>query len=92
MKPISDKVVLKPVDAQDVTTGGVIIPDTSQEATMVGEIIAVGPGFHLMSGERGSMQTKVGDHVVYPKGGARKFDHEGEEYLVIREPELLTIV
>ena len=45
-----------------------------------------------MSGDRGDMQTKVGDHVIYPKHGAKKFDHEGEEYLVIREPELLTIV
>ena len=92
MNPISDKGILVPVDAQDMTSGGVIIPDTSQEATMVGEVIAVGPGYHLMNGDRGDMQTKVGDHVVYPKHGCKKFEKDGEEYLIIREPELFTIL
>tara|TARA_R110001599_G_scaffold1706_5_gene8474 strand:- start:25109 stop:25387 length:279 start_codon:yes stop_codon:yes gene_type:complete len=92
MNPISDKVVLKPIDAQDVTTGGVIIPETAQDATMMGEIVAVGPGFHLMNGDRGSMQTSVGDKVVYPKHGCKKFEQDGEEYLIIREPELLVIL
>ena len=92
MKPISDKVVLKPIDAQDVTLGGVIIPETAQDATMMGEIVAVGPGYHLMDGSRGDMQTSVGDKVVYPKHGCKKFEQDGEEYLIIREPELFVIL
>ena len=57
-KPINDNVIIKPIDAQDVTFGGVIIPDTSQEATMVAEVIATGPGAVLLDGKRHDMQTK----------------------------------
>lgn len=90
--PIGDKVVIKRVDDGDVTSGGVIIPDTTQEALIKGEVIAVGPGMQLISGSRGNMQCKVGDTVVFQKHGARKVELEGEEYLVIREPDLETII
>jgi len=91
-KPINDNVIIKPIDAQDVTFGGVIIPDTSQEATMVAEVIATGPGAVLLDGKRHDMQTKKGDRVVYAKFGAKKLDHEGEEYLICKEADLLTII
>ena len=90
--PIGDKVVVKKLGGDDVTSGGVIMPDTSQEAVVRGEVIAVGPGQLLISGSRGAMQSKVGDTVVFPKHGAKKIELDGEEYLIIREPDLETII
>tara|TARA_A100001015_G_C14898995_1_gene675614 strand:- start:217 stop:504 length:288 start_codon:yes stop_codon:yes gene_type:complete len=91
-KPINDNVVIKPIDAQDVTHGGVIIPDTSQEATMQAEVIAHGPGAVLLDGKRHNMMVTVGDKVVYAKFGAKKLDFEGEEYMICKEADLLTII
>jgi chaperonin GroES len=90
--PIGDKVVIKRLDEGDVTSGGVILPDTTQEALIKGEVMAVGPGTLLLSGSRGAMQCKIGDTVVFQKHGARKVELEGEEFLVIREPDLETII
>ena len=90
--PISDKVVIKKLDDADVTSGGVIMPDTSQEAVVKGEVIAVGPGMMLISGSRGDMQCKVGDSVLFLKNSARKVEIDGEEYMIIREPDLETIL
>ena len=90
--PIGDKVVVRKLDDADVTSGGVIMPDTTQEAVIRGEVIAVGPGQLLISGSRGHMQCKVGDVVVFLKHSARKTELEGEEYLIIREPDLETII
>ncbi len=90
--PISDKVVIKKTDADEVTSGGVIMPDTTQEAVITGEVVAVGPGQLLLSGSRGHMQCKVGDTVVFLKHSARKTEIEGDEYLIIREPDLETII
>ncbi len=90
--PIGDKVVIKKTDADDITSGGVIMPDTTQEAVVTGEVVAVGPGVMLLSGSRGNMQCKIGDTVVFLKHSARKTELEGEEYLIIREPDLETII
>jgi len=90
--PINDNVIIKPIDAQDVTYGGVIIPDTSQEATMQAEVVAIGPGAVLLDGNRHNMQCKVGNTVVYAKFGAKKLDYKGEEYLICKEADLLTII
>ena len=90
--PIGDKVVIKKTDADDITSGGVIMPDTTQEAVVTGEVVAIGPGVLLLSGSRGDMQCKVGDTVVFLKHSARKTELEGEEYLIIREPDLETII
>jgi len=90
--PINDNVVIKPVDTQDVTHGGVIIPDTSQEATLEAEVVAKGPGAVLMDGKRHDMQVSVGSKVVYAKFGAKKLDYQGEEYLICKEADLLTII
>ena len=89
--PIGDKVVIKKLH-DDVTIGGVIMPDTTQEAIVTGEGIAVGPGVQLISGSRGHMQCKVGDTVMFLKHSARKTEIDGEEYLIIREPDLETII
>lgn len=90
--PIGDKVAIKKLDPEDVTSGGVILPDTTQEGTVRGEVIAVGPGLMLISGTRGEMQCKVGDIVILPKHGAKKLELKGEEILLIREADLETII
>jgi len=90
--PINDNVVIKPIDAQDVTHGGVIIPDTSQEATMEAEVVAIGPGAVLLDGKRHSMQCDVGSRVVYAKFGVKKLEYQGEEYMICKEADLLTII
>ena len=89
--PIGEKVVLKQVEKDGQTAGGVIIPDTTHEGSRHGEILAVGPGRLLENGQRGHMQCKVGDIVVYPKVG-NTFEAEGEEYMIVREIDLLTIL
>jgi len=90
--PIGDKVVVRKLDDADVTSGGVIMPDTTQEAVVRGEVIAVGPGQLLISGSRGNMQCKIGDTVVFPKHGAKKVEIDGDDYMIIREPDLETII
>ena len=90
-RPIADKVVVKRHEAKGQTTGGVIIPDTTHEGTYQGEILAVGPGRILENGERSQMQVSVGDIVIYPKVG-NIFEAEGEEYILVREIDLLTIL
>ena len=91
-EPVADKVILKEIDGASVSQGGVIIPDTSQEGTQTGEVIAVGPGAIMLDGKYCNMQTKPGDIVVYPKYGAKKLEYEGEDYLILKENEILTIL
>lgn len=90
--PIDQRVVLKQIEVTGTTSGGVIIPDTTKEGTEIAEVIAVGPGRQLESGGRNTMQCKVGDTVVIPKHGFNRFDADGEEYYIIREIDILTIL
>ena len=89
-QPIQDRVVIQPIH-EDVTQGGVIIPDTSQDGILQGTVIAVGPGLLLITGEHGAMQCKPGDVVYYSRMTAQRFDDEDNLY-VVKESELLTIV
>jgi chaperonin GroES len=89
--PIADKVVIKKIENEGQTTGGVIIPDTTHEGTRHAEVIAVGPGRWLDNGERAEMQVKVGDKIIYPKVG-NICEVEGEEYYIVREIDILTIL
>jgi|TARA_R110000787_G_scaffold72900_1_gene162533 chaperonin GroES len=90
-KPIADKVIIKKIENEGQTLGGVIIPDTTQEGSRHAEVIAVGPGRILESGDRTSMQCKVGDTVIFPKMG-NIIEVEGEEFYIVREIDILTIL
>tara|TARA_R100001198_G_C5228469_1_gene208383 strand:- start:14 stop:301 length:288 start_codon:yes stop_codon:yes gene_type:complete len=90
-RPIADKVVIKKIENEGQTSGGVIIPDTTQEGSRHAEVIAVGPGRWLDNGNRAEMQVKVGDKIVYPKTG-NIVEVEGEEYYIVREVDILTIL
>ena len=91
-EPIGDKIVVKVIDGNDTTDGGVILPDIAQEDTMRATVVAVGPGAVLLDGSYCKMQTKEGDVVVYPKMGAKKIQYNDEEYLVLKENDILTIL
>ena len=91
-EPIADKIIVKATDANDTTDGGVILPDIAQEDTMQAEVISVGPGAVMIDGSYSVMQTKPGDIVVYPKFGAKKLEYRGDEYLILKENEVLTIL
>ena len=91
-EPIADKIIVKSTDTNDTTEGGVILPDIAQEDTMQAKVIAVGPGAIMIDGTYCKMQTKPGDIVVYPKFGAKKLDYNGDEYLILKENDVLTIL
>jgi chaperonin GroES len=94
LTPIEDRVVCKPVDAADMTSGGVILPDMNQEGSIIAKVIAVGPGRPcLFNGDKVvAMVTKVDDLIALPKFGAQKIEVDGEECLVVKENEILTIM
>ena len=91
-EPIADKIIVKATDANDTSEGGVILPDIAQGDTMQAEVISVGPGAIMIDGSYCNMQTKPGDIVVYPKFGAKKLEYKGDEYLILKENEVLTIL
>lgn len=87
MKPIGDRVVVKPAPAEERTKGGIIIPDTAKEKPQMGEVIAVGPG------KDGNLMTvKVGDRVLYGKYAGQELSHNGEDLLIVREDDILVVL
>ena len=87
MKPINDRVVVKPAQAEEKTQGGIIIPDTAKEKPQRGEIVAVGPG------KDGNLMTvAVGDVVLYGKYAGQELAYEGSDYLIMREDDILVIL
>tara|TARA_R100000152_G_C6650943_1_gene92586 strand:+ start:65 stop:355 length:291 start_codon:yes stop_codon:yes gene_type:complete len=89
--PIRGKVAIKPVDPEEMTSGGVIMPDISQEGVSKGKVLAVGPG-QINFGKEVEPMCKVGDLVSYPKRGAYSIDIEEEEVLVINELDIHCII
>jgi chaperonin GroES len=87
MKPINDRVVIKPAPAEEKTKGGIIIPDTAKEKPLRGEVIAVGPGK-----EEIKMTVKKGDIVLYGKYAGQEFSYKGADYLIMREDDILIII
>ena len=92
IKPLADRVVIKPAPAEEKTKGGIILPDTAKEKPVVGEIVAVGPGNIADDGKKISMELKVGDKVLYGKYSGTEVTVEGEEYLIMREADIFAIV
>ena len=87
MKPINDRVVIKPAAAEEKTSGGIIIPDTAKEKPQRGEVIAVGPG---KDGE--AMTVETGDIVLYGKYAGQELQLKGVDYLIMREDDILVIL
>lgn len=91
LKPLADRVVIKPIQAEEKTKGGIVLPDTAKDKPQEGEVIAVGPGRILDNGTKLQPEVKVGDRVVYSKYSGTEVKIEGEEYLIIRESDILAI-
>ena len=91
LKPLADRVVLKPVQAEEKTKGGIVLPDTAKDKPQEGEVIAVGPGRILENGTKLEPEVKVGDRVIYSKYSGTEVKIDGEEYLIVRESDILAI-
>jgi chaperonin GroES len=92
IKPLADRVVVKPAPAEEKTKGGIILPDTAKEKPVQGEVIAVGPGRVSDDGKKIPMEVKKGDKVLYGKYSGTEVTIDGEEYLIMRESDLFAIV
>jgi chaperonin GroES len=91
LKPLADRVVVKPIQAEEKTKGGIVLPDTAKDKPQEGEVIAVGTGRILENGTKLPPEVKVGDRVVYSKYSGSEIKIDGEEYLIIRESDVLAI-
>lgn len=93
IQPLGDRVVVRPLEAETKTKGGIVLPDTAKEKPQEGEIVAVGKGKVLDSGTVQAMEVKVGDKVLYGKySGNEITTKEGEELLIMREEDILAII
>ena len=92
LKPLADRVVVKPSKAEEMTKGGIIVPDTAKEKPVWGEVIAVGPGRVSDDGKVIPMEVKVGNMVLYGKYSGTEVTVEGEELLLMRESDIFAIM
>ena len=92
LKPLGDRVVVEPIEQEEVTAGGIVLPETAKEKPQQGNILAVGPGGRDEDGEYIPMDVKVGDKVLYAKYSGTEFKVEGKKLLILRESDLLAIV
>jgi len=93
IKPLHDNVVLKPVQNEEVTKSGIVLPDTvDKERPEKGEIIAIGPGKKLENGQLQEMSVKVGDNVMFKKYSPDEIKIEGEDYLLINESDIIAVI
>ncbi len=91
-QPLGDRVIVKPVEREEVSAGGIVLPDTAREKPQEGEVVAVGAGRTGDDGKLISMECQVGDLVVYSKYAGSELKEEGEDYLVLRESDVLAKV
>jgi chaperonin GroES len=91
-EPYFDAVIIKPVEEQETQYGSIIVPDMGKDKNVHGTVIAIGPGVHTVTGEFIPTAVKIGDRVILPTQGFTKFEHEGEEYWVGCEKQILTKV
>ncbi len=92
VKPLSDRVVIEPLEAEEKTSGGIYLPDTAKEKPQMGKVVAAGAGKVADSGETIKLEVKVGDKVLYGKYSGTEVTIEGSEYLIVRESDILAIV
>lgn len=92
IKPLADRVVVKPVEQQEQKQGSIIIPDTAKEKPMQGEVVSVGPGKITENGAKVDMSVKKGDKVLYGKYSGTEVTIDGVEYLIMRESDIFAII
>ena len=92
LKPLGDKLLVKRLEAEDVTSGGIVLPDSAKEKPKEGKVIALGDGPQLKDGGRGTFQVKKGDRVIFTSYAGTEVTVEGEEYLIMSEDDILAVV
>jgi chaperonin GroES len=92
LQPLGDRIVVKPINREEVTKSGIVLPDSAQEKPQEGEVLAVGPGRVLDSGQRVSMDLKTGDKVLFAKYAGTEFKLEDDELLVLSERDVLAVI
>jgi len=91
IKPLADRVVIKVLEEEEKTPGGIVLPDTAKEKPQIGEVVAVGPGRTLDNGEKVAPEVKKGQKVIFSRYGGTEVKIDGEEYLIMREGDILAI-
>ncbi len=89
LQPLADRVVVRPIEPEEVSKGGIILPDTAKEKPQEGEVIAVGPGRLADDGRRLAMEIKVGDRVIYAKYAGTEVEVDDEKLLILRESDIM---
>jgi len=92
IRPLDDRVVVEPMEAEEVTAGGIVLPDSAKEKPQRGKVVAVGPGKLLDNGQRGEMSVAIGDEVIYGKYGGAEIEVNGEDVKILRESDILAKV
>jgi len=92
LRPLDDRVVVKPQQAEEKTSGGIVLPDTAKEKPLMGKVISTGPGKLLDNGKRAEVAVKKNDTVLFGKYGGSDIKIDGEEYKILRESDILGIV
>jgi chaperonin GroES len=92
LKPLGSRVVVEPVEQEDVTAGGIVLPETAKEKPQKGKVLSVGPGDRDDTGKHVAMDVSVGDTVLFAKYGGTEIKVEGKKLLILRESDLLAIV
>jgi len=89
IRPLDDRIVVKPLDVEEKTPGGIVLPDTAKEKPQTGKILAVGPGKLMDNGDRAGVAVKVGDRVIYGKYSGTEIKVDGDELKILRESDIL---
>ena len=91
-RPLDDRVLVEPGEEEEVTAGGIVLPDSAREKPQRGRIVATGPGKLLDDGTRGELDAKVGDEVFYGKYSGTEVEMSGEKYVILRESDILAVL
>jgi chaperonin GroES len=89
LRPLDDRVVVQPSEAEEITAGGIVLPDSAQEKPQRGKVVAVGAGKLLDSGNRGELSVAIGDEVIYGRYGGSDVEVDGQELKILRESDIL---
>ena len=89
LRPLDDRIVVEPMEAEEKTAGGIVLPDAAQEKPQRGKVVAVGPGRLLDSGNRGELSVAVGDEVIFGKYGGTEVEVDGRDVKILRESDIL---
>ena len=92
LKPLDERVVVEPVEAEEVTAGGIVLPDSAKEKPQRGTVLAVGPGKLMDNGQRGELSVAVGDEVIYGKYSGTDIEIDGRDVKILRESDILAKV